>query len=1427
MKKINLILFSLCFIFSVSAQWTQFPGVPASANIECIRATDASNYYAGTTNAIFKTSDAGANWQTVLVNDMTGNIIPSIITDVYFLSATDAIAVGWIALGNSEVILRTTNGGLNWSYANVYNGGTYPREQNALDFSTATTGYSVGSNGRILKTNNSGTSWFQLSTGISTELFDVDFTGAATGYAVGNGKILRTTNGSTWSASTFTGKVFKAVHFPSAAVGYAAGESGVVYKTINSGTSWTQLTITDPNVNFTSVYFTDDNTGYITSDNYIYHTTTGGQYWERIQMPDDMNGITFFTAQDGLACGDDSQLYHTSNAGLPYKPQPNFSVSPTTLLCYDSTVNLTNLSNPNWTFEWLLNGVPFSTNFSASLVVPNSGTNVISLVAFNGFERDTLSKNILIQPSLDIDLSIGVVGEICAGTSGQVQVFNSQPGANYRLRNGLSSIGVQQAGNGGTLTFSTGNLNASTTLNIRATKSNTCGTNEVVEYVDVIVQNPDINKVIYAYPAAICPNLSTSVFLELSQNGVSYQLMDGTTTIGAVQTGNGATLSFPTPVLTANTSYVIRGTSSPLGCITNFPALTVAVEYPTLYFSPTTLNPEVNESIGFINNTVNPGGTSSWDFGPDATPQFITSQNVSAVQFGTTGIHAVTLTVTTLGGCVSQLTKQINVIDSVAPEACRIVHYAGNNNTGTGKLYALTRDEDRNLFTIYKHEDIDSLYIYSGNGDTILNNMVPILNYNEFYSLTKHNEKGVSMWSTQVRFATPWSRGGDVLTDSSGNVYMVYYHGDHSDDIRIYSADGRYFTFNPPFNGSNSSIIIKYDPNGMYLWHTIVSDTYVVDKISLKWDESGNLLYAGTYFYKIAPNGTILNTLLPNRTDSEADGQGGVYVCGSGFGFQYIGPGTGIPSPVISSSSNLNITTMYIQMDEDHNIYLAGKFSGEFVYNGVLYSDIYLSGSTHQDIFLCKINSDGSPGWFKQFKSDYANTIKGIDVKNGTLVLGMQTYGPTFTNVGGPVLTGLSGLRSDVLFKCDTDGNSANMILFQNGSSSYGTTHNLDLVYLNDDGTEVDFGFEYRYSFITPSGVSANAFPHPYYASVGIQLASVDCLFSIVEEPPVSAFTNASSVCTDTELTFTDGSTNVPSSWSWTFQNGTPAVSTDQNPEVSFSTPGTYTVTLTASNQYGVGTTVTQQVTVNEATANNNWISEDSLCYSDNGISIEAPMFTGGSYTYSNTSSIANNDEFFPSLSAIGEYTVITYNYTDPNVGCTGEATDSIFTIPLPTVNLTPFAEDTLCYENQGIPLGTASPAGGTFTDNYNSVITGNTIFPPANALSNTLEVYYSYTDPATGCAANDFAAIYLDECLGLTDLSVTEPQLATLVDGKQYQIIYTNMLLEGSVVDSKGQKVLNFKNEEIIDLEPFAPGMYFIRIVVGTSSYAFKVSRY
>lgn len=55
-------------------------------------------------------------------------------------------------------------------------------------------------------------------------------------------------------------------------------------------------------------------------------------------------------------------------------------------------------------------------------------------------------------------------------------------------------------------------------------------------------------------------------------------------------------------------------------------------------------------------------------------------------------------------------------------------------------------------------------------------------------------------------------------------------------------------------------------------------------------------------------------------------------------------------------------------------------------------------------------------------------------------------------------------------------------------------------------------------------------------------------------------------VCPGQSITFSDYSYHAPSGWDWDFQGGTPATSTDQNPVITYNTPGVYEVVLTATD---------------------------------------------------------------------------------------------------------------------------------------------------------------------------------------------------------------------------------------------------------------------
>jgi PKD repeat protein len=74
---------------------------------------------------------------------------------------------------------------------------------------------------------------------------------------------------------------------------------------------------------------------------------------------------------------------------------------------------------------------------------------------------------------------------------------------------------------------------------------------------------------------------------------------------------------------------------------------------------------------------------------------------------------------------------------------------------------------------------------------------------------------------------------------------------------------------------------------------------------------------------------------------------------------------------------------------------------------------------------------------------------------------------------------------------------------------------------------------------------------------------------------------NREIICAGESVNFTDASYNAVSSWNWSFVGGSPATSTSQNPTVSYATPGTYTVVLTASDgSNNQTTTKTAYITV-------------------------------------------------------------------------------------------------------------------------------------------------------------------------------------------------------------------------------------------------------
>ena len=103
----------------------------------------------------------------------------------------------------------------------------------------------------------------------------------------------------------------------------------------------------------------------------------------------------------------------------------------------------------------------------------------------------------------------------------------------------------------------------------------------------------------------------------------------------------------------------------------------------------------------------------------------------------------------------------------------------------------------------------------------------------------------------------------------------------------------------------------------------------------------------------------------------------------------------------------------------------------------------------------------------------------------------------------------------------------------------------------------------------TPAGAGLST------VSATVDGQTVTIPVTVLTNPPVASFTaSPRSGLNPLTIRFFDRSTSSPSSWKWTFGDGSPVNSTDRNPVHTYAAPGTYNVSLKATNAGGSNTTV-------------------------------------------------------------------------------------------------------------------------------------------------------------------------------------------------------------------------------------------------------------
>jgi gliding motility-associated-like protein len=117
---------------------------------------------------------------------------------------------------------------------------------------------------------------------------------------------------------------------------------------------------------------------------------------------------------------------------------------------------------------------------------------------------------------------------------------------------------------------------------------------------------------------------------------------------------------------------------------------------------------------------------------------------------------------------------------------------------------------------------------------------------------------------------------------------------------------------------------------------------------------------------------------------------------------------------------------------------------------------------------------------------------------------------------------------------------------------------------------------------------------------------------------------------------------------------------------------------------------------------------------------------------------------FQPSVIGVGNW-CIKYTYNDPVSGCSSDTTVCVAVDSLPKLTISGY-NPSYCHLDSAVTL-VGSPSGGTFSG---PGISGN-IFSPANALSGTNIITYTYTDTLFGCSNSTQFAININNVPTMT----------------------------------------------------------------------------
>jgi len=314
--------------------------------------------------------------------------------------------------------------------------------------------------------------------------------------------------------------------------------------------------------------------------------------------------------------------------------------------------------------------------------------------------------------------------------------------------------------------------------------------------------------------------------------------------------------------------------------------------------------------------------------------------------------------------------------------------------------------------------------------------------------------------------------------------------------------------------------------------------------------------------------------------------------------------------------------------------------------------------------------------------------------------------------------------------------------------------------------------------------------------------------------PPVAGFTSSvTTVCAGQTVTFTNSSTGSGNSYSWSFPGGTPSSSTATSPTITYSTAGTYNVSLQATNGNGSNTaTQNNSITVNAIPSAPTITPGGPTTFCQGG-NVVLTSSAGSGNTWSNSSTGTTL-----TASTSGTYTV-----TQTVSGCVSPASSAVTVTVNPNPTVTFGSVTQLCVYDDPITLTQGSPAGGTYSG---TGVSGNQ-FDPAVAGSGNEVLTYSFTN-GNGCSGSAQTTVVISDCLGVEDAGNITLNIYPNPSEGNFTIVANETVVSALVYDQSGKLVKEIKgqsvNEVAVDLTSFAGGVYTVKVITESSAKSVPV---